>query len=65
MTKVTNSIRVALVMLESTCETLGLADALEPNEEESTEVNRYLRIWKQDEESMCENGMAHSGMFNK
>ena len=52
-TAIVNSTLVALTMLESACETLGLADALEPNPEEDAAVARTLRVWAQDEADMA------------
>jgi len=64
-TTIINSTRVAITMLDSACETLGLADALEPDPEEDAAVASYLHVWEQDEESMSSHGVAHSGVFNK
>jgi hypothetical protein len=48
-----NPVKVALMMLESACETMGLADALEPNHAEDKAVARYLRVLAQDEADMA------------
>lgn len=51
---IVNSVQVALITLESACETLGLADALEPNPTEDEAIARWLA---QDEADMAYSGV--------